>query len=328
MKLSDFDYQLPPELIAQYPLAERDSCRLLVVDRSSESIVHRSFREFPEMLSFGDLVVMNDSRVLSCRLEARRATGARVQILLVRMRSPGVFEALIKPARLKVGETVMVGGLECVRTGLNEVSFPNASASEVYARGCMPLPPYIKRLPEERDEHLYQTVYAREDGSIASPTAGLHFTPGILQSLEQNGVRSAFVTLHVGTATFKPVTSERVEDHEMTPERFSIPPSTAEAVNRTIENKKRVCAVGTTSCRALETWALTGKTGGETTLFMYPGFAFRHTHSLLTNFHLPQTTLFMLVCAFAGENLMREAYRQAIERKYRFYSYGDAMLIL
>jgi len=329
MKLSDFDYNLLKELIAQYPLKDRADARLLVLNRSKGTIEHLVFRDFPGFLKKDDLLVLNDSKVLSCRLIGKRKTGGKVELLLLGSKSELVFDALVKPARIKIGETVFFGenNVSAVLSAKNEVSFQAKDKDEVYSLGKMPLPPYIKREPEELDYDYYQTVYARNKGSIASPTAGLHFTSSILKEIKEKGVNIAYVTLHVGYATFKPVKSDDITSHVMGKEYFVINNETAKLIEESQSKKNRICAVGTTSCRVLETYA-SGIKEGYTNLFIYPGYRFKMVDHLLTNFHLPKTTLFMLVCAFAGEKLARKAYSEAIDKKYRFYSYGDAMLII
>lgn len=329
MKLSDFDYDLPRELIAQYPLRQRDSCRLMVVNRKDKSIQHRSFLDMGSYLEKGDLLVLNDTKVLPCRLKGRRKTGANVEVLLLHKLGGMSFEALLKPARLKVGERIDLdsGRLTAEITAKNEIKFFAGDIDEIYAYGMMPLPPYIKREPLDSDKLDYQTVYAANEGAVASPTAGLHFTSEIMNRLESQGINLAYLTLHVGVGTFKPVKCEDIISHRMEPEQFNIPEQALKLIEGARSNKKRILAVGTTSMRALETYAL-GKKAGDTDLFIYPGYEFKITDCLLTNFHLPKTTLFMLTCAFAGTGLIKQAYREAVDEKYRFYSYGDAMLIL
>lgn len=331
MKLADFDYHLPKELIAQYPLKQREAAKLLALTRSRGSIEHcRAFTNFPEYLKKGDLLVLNNTRVLPSWLTARRSSGGRVEILLLNHKQDMVFSALISGARVKSGEKIKIdgNGLLCEVRQKNEVAFDCREINEVYKLGRMPLPPYIKREPDEQDNVYYQTVYAQKDGSVASPTAGLHFSQGLLDGLREQGVNIAYVTLHVGLGTFKPVKSEDVAGHKMEMERFILPEETLRALEEARKKQGRVIAVGTTSCRVLETYAATGLREGETGLFIYPGYEFKSIDGLITNFHLPRTTLFMLTCAFGGEALVKKAYQEAIEQKYRFYSYGDAMLII
>ena len=335
MNITDFDYYLPKELIAQYPLRERDAARLLVLDRQRGTIEHRVFRDIIEYFFPGDLLVLNNTKVLCCRLKGHRMSGGRVEVFLLNRKNgaqQAVFNALLKPGRLRLNEKIILGDdngsrLSCLVTGKNEVTFPDADESAVYAIGRIPLPPYIKREPEELDSEYYQTVYAAHEGSVASPTAGLHFTGELLSGIRARGVNTACVTLHVGHATFKPIKSENITEHRMETEIFNIDDDTAGIIEQTRRQKGRICAVGTTSCRTLETYAL-GKNKGETDLFIYPGFTFKMIDCLLTNFHLPRTTLFALVCAFAGTGQAHKAYQEAVEKKYRFYSYGDAMLIV
>ncbi|HQJ15425.1 MAG TPA: tRNA preQ1(34) S-adenosylmethionine ribosyltransferase-isomerase QueA [Candidatus Omnitrophota bacterium] len=330
MRLSDFDYDLPKELIAQYPLKERDACRLLVVNRADGSIKHRRFGDITAYLRQDDLLVMNDTRVRTCRLRGRRKTGGAIEVLLLRRKTGLCFEAMFKPGRLKQGERIYFSdpSVTATRTGPDEVAFEAASPEAIYAIGEIPLPPYIKRRPEPMDAEYYQTVYAACDGSIASPTAGLHFTEALLDRIRSLGVHTAYVTLHVGSGTFRSVTAEDIRSHVMAEEYFTVPPMTQSLLKQArADPSKRIIAVGTTTCRALESYAQ-GRSNGATGLFMYPGYRFRLIDGLLTNFHLPRTTLFMLVCAFAGTALTREAYAQAVRERYRFYSYGDAMLVV
>jgi S-adenosylmethionine:tRNA ribosyltransferase-isomerase len=252
-----------------------------------------------------------------------------VEFLLLKRTTGLTFQALVKPARLKIGEEVRIDNSSVTArlSAKDKVTFNALSPGEIYALGVMPLPPYIKREPEPQDREYYQTVYARQEGAVASPTAGLHFTKSLLQDVRSRGVNVAYLTLHVGHATFKPVKVDDITKHEMDNESFSIPDETVGLIEKTRQAQGRIIACGTTSCRALETLGQ-GRHFGETNLFIYPGFQFTMTDCLLTNFHLPRTTLFMLVGAFASEALAKQAYRVAVEKKYRFYSYGDAMLIV
>lgn len=329
MRLSDFDYSLPKELIAQYPLEQRDGARLMVLERQEKSIRQAGFCDIAEFLKAGDLFVLNDTKVLPSRLKGRRASGGRAEVLLLSRKQGLTFRALIKPARIKTGETLAFaeGSLRAAVKGRNEISFSAEALDRVYAAGVMPLPPYIKRAPEELDERYYQTVYAKEEGAVAAPTAGLHFTTALMQSMQSRGIKFSPLTLHVGYGTFKPVKEEKISRHKMEPESFKIPQATIAAVREAKERGSRIFAVGTTSLRALESYSL-GKGEGSTELFIYPGYKFRIVDCLLTNFHLPRTTLFMLVCAFAGTDFIKRAYAEAVAEKYRFYSYGDAMLII
>ena len=329
LKLSDFDYILPKELIAQYPLKERDNARLFVLQRSKEAIEHCLFKDIKDYLKKDDLLVLNNTKVLPSRIFGRRLTGGRVEILLLKRKGNSTFSALLKPGRLKIGEKIIFNGGKTFAkiTAKNEVAFNIRDAGSIYKLGVMPLPPYIKREAQELDNEYYQTIYAKEEGAIASPTAGLHFTKDLIKGLEESGVNTAYVTLHVGLGTFKPVKAEDITSHKMEPEYFNIPEGALKKIEEAKRKNNRIFAVGTTSLRALESYA-SGIKKCETDLFIYPGYKFKLTDCLLTNFHLPKTTLFMLVCAFCGENLAKKAYLEAIEKKYRFYSYGDAMLIL
>jgi S-adenosylmethionine:tRNA ribosyltransferase-isomerase len=329
MKLSDFDYHLPKELIAQYPLEKRDAARLLVVNRQSGDIEHRIFKDVGGYLHKDDLLVLNNTKVLTCRLIGRRSSGGRVEVLLLHKKEELTFDALIKPARVKLGERIFFNGekIYALRSSKNEVTFQAPSVQAVYALGEMPLPPYIKREPRDLDNIYYQTVYACQEGAVAAPTAGLHFTDVLLEDITRQGIKTAYVTLHVGYGTFMPVKIEDITQHKMEREHFRIPEETVGHIETARQQKKRILAVGTTSLRVLETYASEVREG-YTDLFIYPGYKFKIVQGLLTNFHLPKTTLFMLVCAFAGTRLMQEAYRRAIEKKYRFYSYGDCMLIV
>jgi len=363
-KLSDFDYHLPKELIAQYPLKKRDNARLLVLDRATGSIKHSSFGELESYLDPGDLLVLNNTKVLRCRLIGRRGTGGRVEVFLLKKKksrllsrrpdrivgerdsAPGrnlegaSFEALIKPTRVKLQEQIIFNGGKTlgVIKGKREIDFNTADTEKIYSLGRMPLPPYIKRDAEKLDDSYYQTVYAKKAGAVAAPTAGLHFTPALLEEIKSSGVNIAELTLHVGTGTFKPVTSEDIRKHQMEEEFYQISKKTLGLIQKNHRSGKRVIAVGTTSCRALEASYQDKKQQGRTDLFICPGYKFRAVDCLLTNFHLPRTTLFMLVSAFcasgasasggAGIKLIKKAYADAIDSRYRFYSYGDAMLII
>lgn len=329
LKLSSFDYHLPQGAIAQFPLEERDSARLLVVDRETGQLTHRLFKDIGAYFKSGDLLVLNDTKVLAARLQGRRKTGGKVEVLLLRRKEGLAFEAMLKPARLKTGEEVFFNapGLSATITARNEITFCAGSIDEVYGAGVMPLPPYIKREAQESDRAYYQTVYAKNSGAVAAPTAGLHFTPQLLDAIRGQGTGIGYLTLHVGPGTFKPVKEEDVTRHKMDKEYFTVPPDAAGLIDKTVKDKGRIFATGTTSLRALEAYA-GGQKGGETDLFIYPGYEFKITDCLITNFHLPKTTLFMLVCAFAGTGLMKRAYQEAVDAGYRFYSYGDCMLIL
>lgn len=335
MKLSEFDYSLPKALIAQYPLKERDASRLLVLDRKSGKMEHRHFKELPEYLKAGDALVLNDTKVKRTRLFGRKETGGKVEALFLRKLSSLNYDVLLNSsARILPGRRLFFGNREAKVVGGNgivkRIRFRQDSVDRWLDRkGTVPLPPYIVRPPEKEDVFRYQTVYAEREGAVAAPTAGLHFTKRLLQEIGEKGVRISPVTLHVGYGTFEPVRSEIVSEHKMHEEYFELPSKTALSLNETRKKGGKIIAVGTTSCRVLETTAHPFRpTRGWTALFIYPPYSFQGTDILLTNFHLPKTTLFMLVSAFAGKTLLRKAYGEAIREKYRFYSYGDAMLIL
>ena len=353
MKTADFDYDLPPELIAQTPVEPRDSSRLMTVDRSAGELGHYRFHDLVRLLRAGDLLVHNESRVIPARIWARKPTGGRVEMLLLRPRSDRVWEALVRGRGVRTGLRLELlsgpdgepaGGVTEVveegERGLRLLSFDQPALSLAERVGRTPLPPYIHE--PLRDPERYQTVYARRPGSAAAPTAGLHFTPELLLALREKGVRSAFITLHVGLDTFRPVSEERVEEHQMHSEVCSLRPEVAQQIDQARLEGRRVIAVGTTAVRVLETagrgggsfdegevcpWRPVTAFEGETNLFIYPGFRFRVVDGMITNFHLPRSTLLMLVAAFCGKELLDRAYAEAIQRRYRFYSFGDAMLI-
>ncbi|MFH1191510.1 MAG: tRNA preQ1(34) S-adenosylmethionine ribosyltransferase-isomerase QueA [Candidatus Omnitrophota bacterium] len=339
LKLTEFDYPLPQELIAQYPLENREAARLLIVNRKTGTISHGVFKDIIGFFRKNDLLVLNDTKVLLCRLMGNKITGGRVEILLTRRISGTVFSCLVQPSRTKVGEKIIFasGSITGILSSRGQISFKQSDAEVIYSFGIVPLPPYIKRAPEDLDAVYYQTVYAKNEGALASPTAGLHFTQELLKQISSAGVNLAYLTLHVGLGTFRPVRCENITEHKMEAEYFLIPDATIAALSRVGADKGRIMAVGTTSLRALETYA-SGRKEGNTDLFIYPGYKFALVDCLLTNFHLPMTTLFMLVCAFCaagasasgrgGKELMLKAYQEAVDKKYRFYSYGDAMLII
>jgi len=347
MLTRDYDYQLPDEAIAQAP-APRGESRLLVLDAEGPHR-HRTVKELPDLLEPGDLIVVNDTRVIPARLFGRRRpTGGRVELLLIEPHDELEWDALAKPGRKARPGTVLELGPEEAHPGLtveviakgedgrHRLRFSEPIEPHLDRVGHVPLPPYIRRSDRPEDRERYQTVWARRPGAIAAPTAGLHFTPEILDRLEERGIRPTHITLHVGIGTFKPMTARLVHEHRMDAERFEISPACAEAIERTRREGGRVVAVGTTVVRALES-AASGEPGtvapgsGATGLFIYPGYRFQVTDVLLTNFHLPRSTLLLLVSAFAGRDRGRErilaAYREALEHGYRFYSYGDAMLV-
>ncbi len=349
MHLREYDYYLPAGLIAQYPPPERDASRLLVVRREDGAILHRRFRDLGTVLRPGDLLVLNDTKVIPARLFGRRRGGGQVEVLLIAEEDRNRWWALVKPGRglpvsrrLSFQEGAGAEVLDCGEGGRRLLQFDGVE--DIFALlpsiGEMPLPPYIKRgdRSQERvhdralDAERYQTVYAKDAGAIAAPTAGLHFTEPVLTAMERHGVEIAFLTLHVGVGTFKPVTVDRVTEHRMGPERYIIPEKTATAVKRAKAEGRRVVAVGTTTTRALEDAALQGGVvrAGEGTAFLFitRGHPFQVVDTLLTNFHLPRSTLLILVCAFAGRDLILKTYADAMRKQYRFYSYGDAMVIL
>lgn len=339
MKTSDFNYYLPEELIAQTPLKRRDSSRLLCLDKNTGEIEHRHFFDLPDYLEEGDCLVLNDSRVLPARLFGRRESGGAVEVVLLRDLGGGVWECLTRPGRkTRPGTRIVFGDgelsaavTEACEDGNKLLKFEYQGIFlEVLERlGKMPLPPYIKE--ELMDNERYQTVYSREMGSAAAPTAGLHFTSELLDKIRAKGVKVCFVTLHVGLGTFRPVKSGTVEEHVMHSEFCLIPEETARLVTETKESGGRIISVGTTSCRTLESFA--GEDGslrpasGWTDIFIYPGYRFKCVDALITNFHLPESTLVMLVSALAGRENILNAYEKAVCERYRFFSFGDAMLI-
>ncbi len=359
MLVSDFDFELPEELIAQEPLAERAGARMLALDRATGAWQDRMFRDFPALLRPGDLLVLNDSRVIPARLFAHRAglhtqegqrTTGRVQVLLAEQLSEWEWKALVRPGRkVLTGERLDFLPQHAVtsdpQSELRAEIIAHGEFGERTLRfepvedffgtverlGHMPLPPYIHREDEPEDRERYQTVYARERGSVAAPTAGLHFTPQILDAIRARGAEIATVTLHVGLGTFQPVRVDRVEDVRLHAERYTISPETAAAVNAARREGRRIVAAGTTTVRMLEHCARIGEEfvphSGSTSIFISPGFEFRVVSALLTNFHLPQSTLLMLVSAFGGRERVLEAYRHAVETRYRFFSYGDCMFV-
>lgn len=330
MKLSDFDYHLPKELIAQYPLSLRDTCRLLVLERKTSKISHYQFKDIIKFLQPLDILVLNDTMVLPCRLLGQRITGGRVEVLLLKQNNAGEFIALFKPSRLKMGERLIFnhGNIEGKILSRNTVVFNTQNLEDIYRLGVMPLPAYIKRKAQAQDFCDYQTVYAKNPGAIASPTAGLHFTKELLEEIAGSGVELVHITLHTGYGTFKKIRTEEIEKHKMDEEYFTFSSNALGRIQEVEAKGGRLFAVGTTVCRAVETYATFGRQEGYTDLIIYPGYKFKMIDVLLTNFHLSGTTTFMLVCAFAGEKLIRKAYQEAIDKKYRFLSFGDAMLII
>ena len=340
MKLADFDYNLPKELIAQYPAKERDACRLMVLDRKERTIRHRVFSDIADYFREGDCLVLNNTRVIPTRIFGKRKTGGKVEIFLLEKKNP-ICEALVRPAsRLREGERVMLeGGDEAEVLGKGRVGrlvrFDRPIDEILKEAGHMPLPPYIAREDKESDIFDYQTVYAEQEGATASPTAGLHFTKELIESIKEKSVNVCYITLHTSYGTFAPIKSEAIEEHRMHEEYYELPKSTAGRINQTKQSKRDVYSVGTTSTRVLEgcaegdgTRIVLNANRGNTDLFVYPGYRFKIVDHLITNFHLPKSTLLLLVSAFAGREFIFEAYRQAIRERYRFFSYGDAMLIL
>ena len=341
LKTSDFYFDLPPELIAQDPLTDRSASRLLVLDKNTGEIKHEQFRNIINYLNPGDCLVLNDTRVIPARLHGiREETGAAIEVLLLKRKEKDVWETLVRPGKkvrpgvkLSFGEGLLRGEvLEIVEEGNRLIRFQYEGIfEEVLDRlGEMPLPPYITHKLE--DKNRYQTVYAKYDGSAAAPTAGLHFTRDLLDEIAQKGVNLAYVTLHVGLGTFRPVKAERITEHHMHSETYQITKEAAEVINRTRKNGGRVICVGTTSCRSLESAAEEDGTlrecSGDTEIFIYPGYRFKVLDALITNFHLPESTLVMLVSALAGREKVLRAYGEAVEERYRFFSFGDAMFVI
>ena len=327
MRTSDFDYDLPQELIAQTPAEPRDAARLLVLDRTSGSLTHSVVRDLPDLLAPGDLLVLNRSRVLPARVKGRLKGGGQAELLLLRRLAPGHWQTLGRPARrlrpgdaVQISETLQARVVAAHPEGVREVCVDSDSA--LLAAGSVPLPPYIHNW--SGDPERYQTVYADVEGSAAAPTAGLHLTPDLLARLEARGIGIARLVLHIGLDTFRPVEGEDPAAHAIHQEWYVVP----DDVQAQVRAAERVVVVGTTTVRALETWAATGRTEGWTDLFIRPGFQFRVVQGLLTNFHLPRSTLLMLVSAFAGRDRILSAYAEAVRQCYRFYSFGDAMLLL
>ena len=342
MKLSEFDYELPKELIAQYPVSERDKCRLMVLDRETKAIAHKTFEDIIGYFNKGDLLVLNNTKVIPARLLGKRKSGGKVELFLLEKKNPAC-EALVKPAaRIKEGEKIVLeSGDEVEVLGRGEagrfVKFARPLDEILQEIGHVPLPPYIDRDDEESDRNNYQTVYGDKEGATASPTAGLHFTEGLLNRIAGNGIRVTYVTLHTNYGTFAPIKTDDIEKHKMHREYFELPEETITTIRETKNSGGKVFAVGTTTTRVLEYCAatilnhqplITNHLSGHTDMFIYPGYQFKVVDHLITNFHLPKSTLMLLVSAFAGKDLIFEAYRQAIAEQYRFFSYGDSMLIL
>ena len=339
MKVSDFNYELPEELIAQHPYDKRDEARLMVLDRKTQIIEHKVFKDIIDYLEPGDCLVINNTKVLPARLLGKKDTGAKIEFLLLKRIEGDYWEVMVRPGnKLKPGTKVSFGDgilkaeiLEVLEGGNRKVKFEyNGIFNEILDKiGLMPLPPYIKETLKDKDK--YQTVYAKYDGSAAAPTAGLHFTEELLDKIKEKGIEVANVTLHVGIGTFRPVKVENVEDHLMHSEHFYIKQEDADKINKAKETGHRVIAVGTTSCRVLESISdETGKvkaTEGDTSIFIYPGYKFKCLDCLITNFHLPESTLIMLVSSLAGRKFILKAYNEAVKERYLFFSFGDAMFI-
>ncbi len=340
MKVSEFNYDLPEELIAQIPIKKRDESRLMVLDKKNQNIEHKTFKDIIDYLEPGDCLVRNNTKVIPARIYGKKETGANVEFLLLNNIEGDVWESIVRPGnKLHVGTKVIFGDgllvaeiLDIMPGGTRKVLFSYEGIfNEILDKiGLMPLPPYIHEELKEKDR--YQTVYAKYEGSAAAPTAGLHFTNDLLKNIEKKGVNIANVTLHVGIGTFRPVKEDTVEEHQMHSEHFYIKKDDCDKINQAKINGKRVIAVGTTSCRVLETIA-NPETGmvepveGDTQIFIYPGYKFKCIDGLITNFHLPQSTLLMLVSALAGKDYIMKAYNEAVVNKYRFFSFGDAMFI-
>lgn len=350
MHINDFDYKLPEELIAQKPQKDRDKCRLMVLRRSDNSIEHRHFFDILEYLKEGDCLLLNDSKVIPARLYGiKEGTGARVEFLLIKRIEGDTWETMVRPGkRLKPGDSVVFSDEDGKKlravildygedgTRIVKMEYDGILMERLEEIGSMPLPPYISRPSNDEDKDDYQTVYCHEEGSVAAPTAGLHFTTELLEKAKQKGVKIAFVTLHVGIGTFRPVKCETIEEHHMHFEEYSVSEETAEIVNQTILSGGRVISVGTTSTRTAESAAcfdeksgkyLLKSGSGSTDIFIYPGYEFKIIESLITNFHLPKSTLMMLVSALYDREHILKAYDEAVREEYRFFSYGDAMFI-
>lgn len=340
MRVSDFEYSLPEELIALHPAQRRDESRMLVVRRDAGGFSHERFSDLVAHIGQGDLLILNDTKVIPARIHGRRVTGGRVEVLLTEPVSRGdesLWRAMVRASKsVREGETLTLdGGARVVVNaaegeGFYRLLFDGSPLPELRRHGEVPLPPYIagRRPAEPEDAERYQTVYAERPGSCAAPTAGLHFTPEVLSRIQEAGARVARLTLHVGPGTFLPVRTESIKEHRMHEEWYEIPPATVDALTKTRDANGRIVAVGTTSVRALEAYGATGETRARTGIFIRPGHRFSFVDVLLTNFHLPRSTLLMLVSAFAGTEKTRAAYAEAVARRYRFYSYGDCMLIV
>ena len=341
MKLSEFNYELPEELIAQTPIKKRDESRLMILNRKEQTIEHKKFKDIIEYLQPGDVLVRNNTKVIPARLYGKKETGANVEFLLLNNIENDIWEAIVRPGnKLHVGTKVIFGDgileaniLEIMPGGTRKVEFKYQGIfNEILDKiGLMPLPPYIHETLKEKDR--YQTVYAKYEGSAAAPTAGLHFTPELFEKIKAKGIDVANVTLHVGIGTFRPVKVENVEEHHMHSEHFYIKQEDVDKINKAKKEGRRVIAVGTTSCRVLESIAdentgMVKPIEDDTEIFIYPGYKFKCIDGLITNFHLPESTLLMLVSALAGKEYIMKAYKEAVKEKYRFFSFGDAMFII
>ena len=340
MNVSDFYYDLPEELIAQTPIEKRDESRLMVLDRGKQTIEHKTFKDIIDYLEPGDCLVRNNTKVIPARLYGKKSTGAKIEFLLLNRIEGDIWECIVRPGhKLKPGTEVEFGEgilkgtvLDIMPGGTRKVEFKYEGIfNEILDQiGLMPLPPYIHESLKDKDR--YQTVYAKYDGSAAAPTAGLHFTPELFEKIRAKGIEVANVTLHVGIGTFRPVKVENVEEHHMHSEHFYIKQEDVDKINTAKKNGKRIIAIGTTSCRVLETIAdengMVKATEGDTQIFIYPGYKYKCLDGLVTNFHLPESTLIMLVSALAGRDYIMKAYNEAVKERYRFFSFGDAMLIL
>ena len=340
MELKEFYYDLPENLIAQVPIAKRDESRLMVLNRNTQTIEHKIFKDIIDYLEPGDCLVRNNTKVIPARIYGKKETGANVEFLLLNNIEGDIWECIVRPGnKLHVGTKVIFGNgllnaeiLEVMEGGTRRVKFTYKGIfNEILDQiGLMPLPPYIHEELKEKDR--YQTVYAKYQGSAAAPTAGLHFTNELLEKLQEKGVQIANVTLHVGIGTFRPVKVEKIEEHHMHTEHYYIKKEDVDKINEAKKNGKRIISVGTTSCRVLESIAdekgFVKETEGDTSIFIYPGYKFKCIDALITNFHLPESTLLMLVSALAGKDYIMKAYKEAVKNKYRFFSFGDAMFII
>ena len=340
MDVKEFYYDLPEELIAQVPITKRDESRLMVLNREKQTIEHKIFKDIIDYLKPGDCLVRNNTKVIPARIYGKKETGANIEFLLLNNIEGDIWESIVRPGnKLHVGTKVIFGDgilkaeiLEVMDGGTRKVKFTyDGIFNEILDQiGLMPLPPYIHEELKEKDR--YQTVYAKYQGSAAAPTAGLHFTEELLEKIKEKGIEIANVTLHVGIGTFRPVKVEKIEEHHMHSEHYYIKPEDAEIINKTKQNGGRIISVGTTSCRVLESVAdergLVKAVEGDTSIFIYPGYKFKCIDGLITNFHLPESTLLMLVSALAGRDYIMQAYKEAVKERYRFFSFGDAMLIL